>query len=1346
MSVDLLSSYVAIDRRHAITQGEELGDRSNASILLADISGFTPLTEALVEGLGPRRGAEELTALLNTVYTTLVTRVHHFGGSVVCFIGDALIGFFDQDSGLRALACGLQMQRAMKEYQTVSVPQGGVVRLAMKAAVEAGSVRRFLVGDPEIRRMDVLAGATVDRLADAEHVAERGEVIAAPSVARRLGRDLVIDEWRGRFGVVAGLREPPRPEPWSELAADAIANESLRPYVLKEVYDRVVAGHGSFLSELRPVAALFLRFSGLDYDADDAAGEKLDAFTAWSQQVTHRYGGHVLMLTTADKGSHLYAAFGALEAHEDDAERAVAAAMELSRPPAELGFVEDLQIGVSQGRVRVGGYGGETRRTYGALGETVNLAARLMGAAPGGEVRCSEQIFAACRSRFAFDALPAVMLKGMSRAQPIYRPTGRERERSEADRRDLIGRRMEIDHLQRSLREACEGARRLLLIEGEAGIGKSRLVDELRLLASEAEATWLFGAASSIEQHTPYRAWRDVLLALFDIEESADPMEARKRVVEGVVAVNPAFEARVPLLNDVLGVDLEETDLTRSYDPQLRQEGLAALIGELLLCRAMNAPLVLVLDDAHWMDSLSWDLSLSVARTLSERPTLIVLTHRPLADPVPHPYVVLSDLKGAATLRLESLSAEETIALAAAQLGLSPAALPEEVSSLLTERAEGNPFFALELIGALLDRDLLVIDEGRCALAAEPEAIRESVPDTLEGVVLSRLDGLPAEAQLTVKVASVIGRSFLLRALHDVYPDGIEADALQAQLDETGKRRLTLLEAQDPEPSYAFQHVVTQQVAYDTLLFEQRRSLHRSVAGWIEGAHAENLNPHYPLLVFHWNRAGHGENEYRYCRLAGSQAVGQHANTEALVYFSRAVELIEGLDRDPLSARRYDALKSRAGISALLGRVEEERGDLKALRGIADGEEGPSWPGEVRLLWSDFHRRGGQFAEAVGEADSALATAKAANDSIGAARALTHIGSALEGQGQFQEARERVEEALNLFRAAEEFDGQAASLKTLGIVSARLGEFPRAMERFGEARELFRKLRNRKGEADILGNLGALSYYLGQYEECIQSTEEAQRTFHEMGNRIGSAKCLTNLGSAYSALGAFAEGLEHHQRALELYSQLEDLNGYADSLCNIGVTHATLGAGGQLEFVFQAREKGDEIRLASETTEEAMALYRRIGSHRGEAITSFNLGAIHLCVGDTSGAEAQLRHALGMAEESGLDRLIMRSLSALARTAFVAGNLEQAAELSNRAVDLLKSQTGPEALEIRFTQFRVLESRAQHDEALPHLEFSRSAVLEQAQKIADRGLRDRLLMTYGEVMTAWEKHKAASIG
>ena len=370
------SVYIPMDRRQALVRGESLSDWTSGAALFADISGFTPLTEALARSLGPLRGAEELTRQLNQVYDVLIAEVNRYGGSVIGFAGDAITCWFterqDQDSYpslectplcapacARAVACALAMQQAMEQFAVVELLSGETVSLAMKAAVASGPARRFIVGDPRIQLLDALAGETIVRMAAAEHEANRGDVVIDAQTAAQLGEQAQVVGWRTeaetgqRFAVVSGLTNPVEPAPWPPLEPQVLREEQTRPWLLPTVYEWLRAGVGEFL-ELRPGIALFLRFEGIDYDGDEAAGEKLDAYIRWAQRVLTRYEGSLLQLTIGDKGSFFYAAFGAPIAHEDDARRAVIATLELCTPPANLDFIQPVQIGLTQGTMRTG--------------------------------------------------------------------------------------------------------------------------------------------------------------------------------------------------------------------------------------------------------------------------------------------------------------------------------------------------------------------------------------------------------------------------------------------------------------------------------------------------------------------------------------------------------------------------------------------------------------------------------------------------------------------------------------------------------------------------------------------------------------------------------------------------------------------------------------------------------------------------------------------------------------------------------------------------------------------------------------------------------------------------------
>jgi CheY-like chemotaxis protein len=427
--------YLPIDRRQALVAGRELPSRAQGAALFADVSGFTPLTEALVEELGRQRGAEELVRQLNRVFTTLVAEVHAYRGSVIGFSGDAITCWFDEDTGaaqtpgaqLRALACALALQEAIRSFAELTTSGGQLYSVGIKVAVAAGSVRRFLPGNPDLQVMETLAGRVLDTVALGEQLAQRGEVIAAQELANALGEQVLRGVVRGDgelFSVVEGLLAEIPQTPWPDLPPDALSPEQARPWLLSAVFDQVSAGQSDFLSQLRPISALFLHFAGIDYDIDQEAGEQLDRFVRRVQETLREQDGQILNLTIGDKGNYFYAVFGAPLALEDDAARAVATALQLRQLPDEFDFISGVRLGLTRGLMRSGAYGSNTRRTYGAIGDATNMAARLMMAGVDGDILVDESIYEYAQAQFEFEALAPIMVKGREEPLNVYRPMG----------------------------------------------------------------------------------------------------------------------------------------------------------------------------------------------------------------------------------------------------------------------------------------------------------------------------------------------------------------------------------------------------------------------------------------------------------------------------------------------------------------------------------------------------------------------------------------------------------------------------------------------------------------------------------------------------------------------------------------------------------------------------------------------------------------------------------------------------------------------------------------------------------------------------------------------------------
>lgn len=428
--------YVPIDRRYALSHKQDMPPHTRGTVLFVDISGFTALTESLAQEMGLKRGAEELMRHLNRTYELLVAQVHRYGGSVINFTGDAITCWFDDllpihhpAAAWRATSSAWMMQQNMQSLAPITTPSGSNFSLSIKAVVVSGPVCRFLVGRPDIQRIEVLAGDTISTLAVGERLTMAGETLLHHSVVEALEHRATCNTWKEdtdlghSFAVLQNLTTTSPPSPWPEIPADALPPEDIRPWLLDVVYQHVQLGQSSDLAELRTVSALFLKFSGILYEQDPQAQQKLDLFLTWVQEVILAYQGHVLQFSTGDKGSYLYATFGAPIACENDAVLAVSAAQSLRIVPAHLSFITSIHIGLARGSMRTGPYGSPLRRTYGAVGDQTNLAARLMVLATN-DVLCDASIYQVAKESYSFEKLPAIQVKGRSQPVELFRLVG----------------------------------------------------------------------------------------------------------------------------------------------------------------------------------------------------------------------------------------------------------------------------------------------------------------------------------------------------------------------------------------------------------------------------------------------------------------------------------------------------------------------------------------------------------------------------------------------------------------------------------------------------------------------------------------------------------------------------------------------------------------------------------------------------------------------------------------------------------------------------------------------------------------------------------------------------------
>lgn len=1293
--MESLAAYIPADRCRAILRGDTLPEHDTGAVLFADISGFTPLTDSLLQELGPLRGAEMLTHYLNLIYDALIGEVDAYGGSVMGFAGDAITCWLPGDNGLCAAACGLAMQQAMAQFAAITTPSGKTIALAMKAAVATGPVRRFLVGDPAIQLIDVLAGTTLDRMATAEKHASKGEVILGPETVAALRKQIHIASWRidtsngARFAVVSHIHDSPAGSlAAAQAAPDARASltaEQARPWLLPPVYERLHAGQGQFLAEIRPAVALFLRFRGIDYDNDEEAGSKLDTFIRWVQRTLARYEGGLLQVTMGDKGSYLYAAFGAPLAHDDDPDRAVAAALDLIMPPPMCSFIQAIHIGISQGRMRAGSYGGTTRRTYGVLGDSVNLAARLMSNAQPGHILVSQRIADAVASRYQLRALGQIQVKGKPEPVAVSLVQGRKHvgpfRLTALHKTPLVGREAELARLAALLKHVSAGAGQIVRLEGVTGIGKSHLAAALGALAQLDGMNVVSGVCQSTNEQIAYTPWREIIRTLLGFERisvvsGGDERSFKKSQIEYVTATirqfNPDWLLRLPLLGELLDLPIPDNATTASFDPRLRQEALHTLIIELIQTYARQQPLLLLLEDVHWMDEASRILTLALCRVLAQVPIMVCIVHRP---PVQEHQPILplgQDLTYHHHIIVHELNTYGITALVSNQLGGVPSAL---VMSIIQHRAQGNPFFSEELVEALREAETLYQrDDGiwdvqpatfqklraaRCLLqdpvsgawTLDPDTTTASsdvlgLPDTIHTLVLSRMDRLPETHKLTLKVASVIGRIFRLDVLAQAHPLRSSRETLLEQLHLFEHRDFARLEVPPPRAVYMFKHNITQEVTYTTLLEAQQRDLHRAVGEVLEGLQPEAVE----TLAYHYSRSGVRDKTLFYLDKAARKSRYDYASETALYYYDQALALEE----------RWQWRYGKTCIFHILGQREEQAAAIQAL---AAAPQAPAWA--VNYLQGQYYEAIGEYIQAQEALDRALLAYQEAHNQAGVGHCLAQQGQIARRQGDYESAFAWYTRALRLLEQIQPRTVEAArvlveALNGLGTVHLRQSRFQEANDCYEQALHVSRDIDNREGEALALSNLGTRAYYQRLFAAALGYYHQSLKLRRTIGDRAGEGTSLFNLSIIYRDMGNYGQALEQLSAVLTIQQAVGNRWGEVNAWNDLGILYQELG----------------ELLRAQECLQHALTLSREIGDEAGQAYVLANLGLVARDLGDLAGAQQLLSDGLLLAQAQDDKDLAAWFQSYLASVYLLQENYPRAVELAHaslaahRALDL----------------------------------------------------------------------------
>ncbi len=1114
-----------------------------AAALFVDISGFTKLTETLMQHA--KDGAEVLTDVLNDIFGPVVAEVYRQGGFISTFAGDAFTALFPMR---RRHACDRAVQTAFfigdffTAHRQVSTRYGEFT-LAVKLGLALGDADWGIWGAENLHTF-YFRGSAIDDSATSEHHASAGQIVATGAVLASLQGAVEAAPLDDHFLLSAFVKGPvatPKRLPAVDLA-------SLRQFFSETVIDLPQR------AEFRDVCSVFISFEG---DADEAT---LDAFATAALSGAHRYGGYFNKVDFGDKGGVALVLFGAPVAHEDNVRRALDFVLALQTETKGLQW----RAGLTFGTVYAGIIGAEERCEYTAIGDVVNLSARLMMKAEWGDVWLSAPTYEVLKSLHEFDDLGPHTFKGKAEAQRVYR-WRRHREATGARffEGQLIGREQELAVLEEFVTPIFGPAggafAGVAYVFGEPGIGKSRLVYELRqrLLAGSA-MRWAFCPAEGVLRQSlnPFAHF----LRNYFAQSAEQPVDENKARFESGLQ---ALMDRLPSAGADTAELVRELDRTRSMlgallnlywagslyemlEPKLRFANTLTALVTLFKAESRVQPLVIEVDDGHVLDVDSQALLELLVRDVEGYPIAVVIDSR-YADDGSKALFSFGSGVPVTVIDLGELSRPGIKAFAGQVLD---APVGEDVVALLAERTNGNPFFIEQLALDLRERRLLAADpqgDGHLHLAAAQSA---EVPASITAVLISRLDRLAADVKQVVQTASVLGREFELSVLARMVAQWLRDDM-------RFRHNVAVAETQDvwlplAEMRYIFKHALMRDSAYDMQLRARLRDLHLLAAQVIELVHADELTAHYVDLAHHYEQASEAAKAQFYLLRAADFTKANYQNTLALSLYERLLKYLAAGDplRVYVHEQAGDIYTNTGEYDQALERYQQGTADLQAVSDDA----------LVATKLPDLYRKVGSVFTSKGDYEVALSWLQRAEGAVreptGADMARIHTATAgvLYRQGKANDALEKCQSGLDLASALDARRDLAHAYRLRGTIHTGLGMLDEAVEDYDLSLDLIRALGDLVQQTRADNSLGAVYYYKGDWDQAVIHYRRSLEVAEQIGDVDQRATVANNLGEIYLIRGQFAEAAGQFENCLATWRRTGFRLGVALSHYNLAQT------------------------------------------------------------------------------------------------------------------------------------------------------------------------------------------------
>jgi class 3 adenylate cyclase/tetratricopeptide (TPR) repeat protein len=993
-------------------------------------------------------------------------------------------------------------------------------------------------------------------------------------------------------------------EPRPKLVEEVIKElqDNILGFIPKKLAEKILNDRASIEGERKQITVLFADVSGFTAMSERLDPEEVVTIMNGCFQIiieeVNRYEGVINQFT----GDGVMALFGAPIALEDHAYRAVSSALAIQRSldkysdkiKKEIGINLKIRIGINTGLVVVGRIGSDLRMDYTATGDTTNLASRLESLAEPGKVFISDSTYKLVQDYFDVKSLGHVAVKGRTSPVMAYRVKGIKRSIDPVyiakGLTKFIGRHNELEIICERLDRIKEGSGQIVGIVGEAGIGKTRLIYELRKLIKNQKITYIESRCASFGWTTPYLPIIDHIKSNFGIAAIDDESTIKKKIDSEVERMKAGLEWTLPYIYNLLSLkesegflgDLDEKEKKRRTHESLRS---------LYLQGSKIRPLVITIENVHWMDNASGEFLTYLGDVIHGHALLLILTYRPgYSNP-------FTDKSYYTQIPLNRLTKRESGQLIEEKFDRKE--IPSKFVKLIINQADGNPFFLEEIIHSVREEGVLRSENGKYYLTKDLSELK--IPDKIQNVITARIDRLDESLKRTLQYASVLGREIplnLLRKMPDI------GNTLESDLSKLIGLEFIYEKSFFPERSYLFKHALTQDVAYQSLLIKKRRELHEVIGDAIKELYEHRLEEYYTILAYHYKNSDNKEKALYYLTLAGDKAVGLYSHIEAKSYYEEALELLQRLPKNKENRIRtndlivklvreliyYETAKTCLKLLGEAEKLAEELNDNNRLAKIY-------YLMGITIYMLENPDIGIKFA------NRCLEIAKKTGDDKLIASAYYVLSSLYFKKGYFPRSIELFREGISLNRRLGNLQAVIHSLGLIGVSYSWIGNLDTGRECISESIIMAQELGEARRIASGHYYLGAVCAMYGQLEEGIENLEKSINLFEESGDVFYSLLPKGFLGYGYVKLGKTKKGIELLEKNLLMIGEKKGPPLWFEALF-----HAFLG---------ESYLRQGDISKALNYATKALNLARKHGNKFEELHACQTLGMIYTQKGPT---------------------------------------------------------------------------------------------------------------------------------